>query len=83
MSGTSKPRSGGQILVDSLRVHGKGSDKYDNVRIGMNGRLDTVQAAVLIEKLNIFPDDSDGLYISFFRVSKNLGEHFDVELIFY
>ncbi len=34
-------------------------------------------------ELHIFPDDSDGLYISFFRVSKNLGEHFDVELIFY
>jgi dTDP-4-amino-4,6-dideoxygalactose transaminase len=41
----------------SLRVHGQGSDKYDNVRIGMNGRLDTMQAAVLIEKLKIFPDE--------------------------
>ena len=41
----------------SLRVHGQGSDKYDNVRIGMNARLDTVQAAVLIEKLKIFPDE--------------------------
>jgi dTDP-4-amino-4,6-dideoxygalactose transaminase len=40
--------------LDSLRVHGKGSDKYDNVRIGMNGRLDTLQAAILIEKLAIF-----------------------------
>ena len=37
-----------------LRVHGKGSDKYDIVRIGMNGRLDTIQAAILIEKLAIF-----------------------------
>lgn len=44
------------ILV-SLRVHGKGEDKYDNVRIGMNGRLDTLQAAILIEKLAIFPDE--------------------------
>ncbi|GAA0599773.1 DegT/DnrJ/EryC1/StrS aminotransferase family protein [Caenispirillum bisanense] len=41
----------------SLRVHGQGSDKYDNVRIGVNGRLDTIQAAVLIEKLKIFPDE--------------------------
>lgn len=41
----------------SLRVHGQGSDKYDNVRIGMNGRLDTIQAAVLLEKLRIFPDE--------------------------
>ena len=41
----------------SLRVHGEGRDKYDNVRIGLNGRLDTIQAAVLIEKLKIFPDE--------------------------
>lgn len=45
-----------EIMV-SLRVHGKGSNKYDNVRIGMNGRLDTVQAAILIEKLKIFDDE--------------------------
>ncbi|MET4519989.1 DegT/DnrJ/EryC1/StrS family aminotransferase [Bradyrhizobium sp. I1.7.5] len=44
-------------LVRSLAVHGKGSDKYDNVRIGMNSRLDTLQAAVLIEKLSIFPSE--------------------------
>jgi dTDP-4-amino-4,6-dideoxygalactose transaminase len=41
-------------VLKSLRVHGKGSDKYDNVRIGMNSRLDTLQAAVLIEKLKLF-----------------------------
>ena len=41
-------------LVDSLRVHGKGSFKYDNVRIGMNSRLDTMQAAVLQVKLKAF-----------------------------
>ncbi len=43
--------------IKSLRVHGQGSDKYDNVRIGMNGRLDTIQAAILIEKLKIFDDE--------------------------
>jgi dTDP-4-amino-4,6-dideoxygalactose transaminase len=57
---------GGAIFTDdaglaealrSVRVHGQGSDKYDNVRIGLTGRLDTVQAAVLIEKLKIFPDE--------------------------
>ena len=57
---------GGAIFTDndglaadlhSLRVHGQGRDKYDNVRIGMNGRMDTIQAAVLIEKLEIFPDE--------------------------
>ena len=44
-------------IIKSLRVHGQGVDKYDNVRIGMNGRLDTMQAAILIEKLKIFPDE--------------------------
>jgi dTDP-4-amino-4,6-dideoxygalactose transaminase len=43
--------------IKSLRVHGHGADKYDNVRIGMTGRLDTIQAAVLIEKLKIFPGE--------------------------
>lgn len=42
-------------LIKSYRVHGKGSDKYDNVRIGMNSRLDTIQAAILLEKLAEFP----------------------------
>jgi dTDP-4-amino-4,6-dideoxygalactose transaminase len=44
-------------LLVSLRVHGMGADRYDNVRIGLTGRLDTIQAAVLIEKLEIFPDE--------------------------
>jgi dTDP-4-amino-4,6-dideoxygalactose transaminase len=57
---------GGAVLTDddamaealiSLRVHGQGSDKYDNVRIGLTSRLDTIQAAILIEKLKIFPDE--------------------------
>lgn len=55
---------GGAIFTDideyaeklrSYRVHGKGKDKYDNVRIGMNSRLDTIQAAILLEKLKEFP----------------------------
>ena len=44
-------------VLRSLRVHGQGSDKYDNVRIGMNGRMDTIQAAILIEKLAIFEEE--------------------------
>lgn len=40
--------------IKSLRVHGKGNDKYDNVRIGMNSRLDTLQAAILLAKLPVF-----------------------------
>jgi dTDP-4-amino-4,6-dideoxygalactose transaminase len=44
-------------LLRSLRIHGQGADKYENVRIGMNSRLDTIQAAILIEKLKIFPEE--------------------------
>jgi len=42
-------------ILRSVRVHGQGSDKYDNVRLGLTARLDTIQAAILIEKLKIFP----------------------------
>src|SRR4029453_11026861 len=45
------------LMLRSLRVHGEGRDKYESARIGLNGRLDTLQAAVLIEKLKIFPDE--------------------------
>lgn len=57
---------GGAVLTDddamadamrSIRVHGKGTEKYDNVVIGLNSRLDTLQAAILLEKLAIFPDE--------------------------
>lgn len=44
-------------LIKSYRVHGKGANKYDNVRIGMNSRLDTIQAAILLEKLTEFPQE--------------------------
>ncbi|KAB0677686.1 DegT/DnrJ/EryC1/StrS family aminotransferase [Aureimonas leprariae] len=44
-------------IIRSLRFHGKGDDKYEHVRIGMNSRLDTIQAAILIEKLAIFEDE--------------------------
>lgn len=45
------------VILRSLAVHGKGDDKYDNVRVGMNSRLDTIQAAVLLEKIKIFKDE--------------------------
>lgn len=57
---------GGAVFTDdeafaetimSLRTHGQGSDKYDNVRIGLTSRLDTIQAAILSEKLKIFPEE--------------------------
>jgi UDP-2-acetamido-2-deoxy-ribo-hexuluronate aminotransferase len=57
---------GGAIFTDddelyeklvSVRVHGKGGDKYDNVRIGLNGRMDTLQAAIVLEKFTLFPNE--------------------------
>jgi dTDP-4-amino-4,6-dideoxygalactose transaminase len=57
---------GGAVFMDderlyelcvSIRSHGRGIDRYDNVRLGMNGRLDTIQAAVLLAKLNLFEDE--------------------------
>ncbi len=44
-------------LLVSIRVHGMGADKYENVRIGINGRLDSMQAAILLAKFDIFPDE--------------------------
>lgn len=44
-------------IMRSIRIHGFGKDRYENVRLGINGRLDTLQAAVLIEKLKIFQDE--------------------------
>ncbi|MFZ5427697.1 MAG: DegT/DnrJ/EryC1/StrS family aminotransferase [Thermodesulfobacteriota bacterium] len=44
-------------VLKSIRVHGQGSDKYDNVRIGLNARLDTLQAAVLLAKMEFFPSE--------------------------
>ena len=44
-------------IARSCRVHGQGSDKYENVNIGMTGRLDTIQAAILLAKLEIFDDE--------------------------
>jgi dTDP-4-amino-4,6-dideoxygalactose transaminase len=43
--------------IQSLRVHGKGTHKYDNIRIGINGRLDTLQAAILLAKFDIFKEE--------------------------
>ena len=60
--------------IKSLRVHGQGADKYNNVRIGMTGRLDTIQAAVLIEKLKIFADEIEARDRIARRYSEALGD---------
>jgi UDP-2-acetamido-2-deoxy-ribo-hexuluronate aminotransferase len=44
-------------ILKSLRVHGQGIDKYNNIRIGMNGRMDTIQAAILLSKMEIFEEE--------------------------
>lgn len=46
-----------ETVLKSIRVHGQGSHKYDNVRIGINGRIDTLQAAILMAKFDIFPEE--------------------------
>lgn len=57
-------------LLRSLRFHGKGSDKYDNVRLGINSRLDTLQAAILLEKLAVFPEEIESRN----RIARRYGE---------
>jgi dTDP-4-amino-4,6-dideoxygalactose transaminase len=73
---------GGAIFTDdaelaatlrSIRVHGQGSDKYDNVRLGLTGRLDTMQAAILIEKLKIFDDEIAARNVAAERYARGLG----------
>ena len=44
-------------LLLSIRVHGMGEDRYENVRLGINGRIDSIQAAVLLAKFDIFPEE--------------------------
>ena len=60
--------------LKSMRVHGQGSDKYDNIRIGLASRLDTIQAAILSEKLKIFPDEIDARNKIARRYSEGLGD---------
>jgi UDP-2-acetamido-2-deoxy-ribo-hexuluronate aminotransferase len=45
------------LAMSSIRVHGKGNNKYDNIRLGINGRLDTLQAAILLSKIEIFDEE--------------------------
>jgi dTDP-4-amino-4,6-dideoxygalactose transaminase len=60
-------------LLRSIRIHGQGADKYENVRIGVNSRLDTIQAAILIEKLKIFSEEIEMRDVVARRYSEALG----------
>ena len=81
---------GGAIFTDSddlatklrsIRVHGKGDNKYDNVRLGLNGRIDTMQAAILIEKLAIFPEEIKKRQAVAKRYNQELASHIQVPII--
>ena len=61
-------------LLRSIRIHGQGSDKYENIRIGVNSRLDTIQAAILLEKLKIFPDEIEKRERVALSYSRRLGQ---------
>lgn len=74
---------GGAVLTDdgdladlmrSIRMHGQGSDRYDNIRIGIASRLDTIQAAVLSEKLKIFPDEIEARNVVAKRYNEALAD---------
>ncbi len=65
----------------SIRVHGQGSDKYDNVRIGLNGRLDTLQAAIVLAKMDIFDQEVAARQIVATRYSQGLQEVVEVPFV--
>lgn len=65
----------------SIRVHGKGKDKYDNVRIGLNSRLDTLQAAILLEKLGIYSNETQSRQAVAERYTKALAEIIQVPFV--
>jgi dTDP-4-amino-4,6-dideoxygalactose transaminase len=62
-------------LLLSIRMHGQGSDRYEHARIGLNSRLDTIQAAILIEKLKVFADEIDMRNVAARRYSDAFAGH--------
>ncbi|MDS1138543.1 DegT/DnrJ/EryC1/StrS family aminotransferase [Nitratireductor indicus] len=61
-------------VLRSIAFHGKGTSQYDNVRIGLNSRLDTLQAAILIEKLAILPDEMEKRQVIAARYAEGFGD---------
>lgn len=68
-------------LMGSYRVHGKGTDKYDNVRIGLNSRLDTMQAAILQVKLSAFDHEVECVNEAARQYTKLLKDHVKTPVI--
>ena len=68
-------------LMNSYRVHGKGTDKYDNVRIGMNSRLDTIQAAILLVKLRAFDKEVESVNKAASRYTELLKDKVKVPVV--
>lgn len=61
-------------VLRSLRMHGQGTDAYEHARVGLNSRLDTIQAAILIEKLKIFPEEIAARQRIAGRFNRDLGQ---------
>ena len=81
---------GGAIFTDddnlasvlrSIRVHGQGSNKYDNIRIGLNGRLDTLQAAIVLAKMDIFDSEVEARQTVAERYSQGLQDVVEVPYV--
>lgn len=68
-------------LLVSIRVHGKGSFKYDNVRVGLNSRLDTLQAAILLPKLHAFDTENATRNRAAAMYTEFLGSKFDTPTV--
>jgi dTDP-4-amino-4,6-dideoxygalactose transaminase len=68
-------------LIDSFRIHGKGSHKYFNDRVGINSRLDTIQAVILIEKMALYREEIDLRQTVARRYSAALKGQFEVPYI--
>ena len=65
-------------VMKSIRVHGMGSDRYDNVRLGMNGRMDTIQAAIVLAKLDVFENELEARQQVAAWYTEELKDSFDV-----
>ena len=68
-------------LLESYRIHGKGTHKYDNARIGLNSRLDTLQAAILLEKLAVYADEIEARQGVARRYDEGLSDVIDTPVI--